>query len=168
MFSQLAKQSTPVQVSSIFKQMKTPVDIPDVLNRFLRIRNVFFFRSSVWCQYQLNDILLKWIEILVCKNGPKLKDTTINECKLRYHWSIVGYTLDNSESVKQYSRIVWASTISSLRVTRYDCLLHQFFSNMSKHWPASVSFFTRQAGTETSYFKLDDEERLRIWWQRYL
>ena len=47
MFSQLAKQSTPVQVSSIFKQMKTPVDIPDVLNRFLRIRNVFFFRSSV-------------------------------------------------------------------------------------------------------------------------
>ena len=47
MFSQLAKQLTPVQVSSIFKQMKTFVGIPDVLNRLLRIGNIFSFRSTV-------------------------------------------------------------------------------------------------------------------------
>ena len=32
----------------------------------------------------------------------------------------------HSESVKQYARIVWASLISSLEVSRFDCLSHRF------------------------------------------
>ena len=36
-----AWRSTHVLVSSILKQMKTFVDVPDVSNRFLRIENVF-------------------------------------------------------------------------------------------------------------------------------
>ena len=128
MFSQLAKQLTPVQVSSIFKQMKTFVGIPDVLNRLLRIGNIFSFRSTVVYDVSMswNDILLYWIEILVCKNGPKLK-RIINDCKVRYHQSIVGYTLENSELVRKYSEIVWASIISSLGVTRYECLPPIFY-----------------------------------------
>ena len=41
-----AWRSTQVLVSSIFKQMKTFVDVPGVLNRFSRMGNVFF-RCSV-------------------------------------------------------------------------------------------------------------------------
>ena len=37
-----AWRSTHVLVSSILKLMKTFVDVPDVLNRFSRIRKVFF------------------------------------------------------------------------------------------------------------------------------
>ena len=40
--------------------------------------------------------------------------------------SIEEYSRVNSESVKQYTRIVWASLISSLEVARYDCLPHRF------------------------------------------
>ena len=48
-----AWRSTHVLVSSIFKQMKTFVDVPGVLNIFSRIGNVFL-RRSVRCQFQLN------------------------------------------------------------------------------------------------------------------
>ena len=41
-----AWRSAHVLVSSIFRQMKTFVDVPDVLNRISRIGNVFF-RCSV-------------------------------------------------------------------------------------------------------------------------
>ena len=41
-----AWRSTHVLVSSIFKQMKTFVDVPGVLNRISRMGNVFF-RCSV-------------------------------------------------------------------------------------------------------------------------
>ena len=41
------KRPVYVLVSGIFKQRKTFVDIPVVLNRFSRIGNVFFFRYSV-------------------------------------------------------------------------------------------------------------------------
>ena len=58
-----------------------------------------------------------WLIILVWENGPKLK-------LLRR--LIEEYTRVNSESVKQYARIVWASLISSLEVARYDCLPHRF------------------------------------------
>ena len=40
--------------------------------------------------------------------------------------SIEEYSRVNSESVKQYTRIVWASLISSLEFARYDCLPHRF------------------------------------------
>ena len=33
---------------------------------------------------------------------------------------------ENSQSIKQYARIVRASLISSLKVARYDCLPHRF------------------------------------------
>ena len=37
---------------------------------------------------------------------------------------------ENSESVKQYARILWASLTSSLEVARYDYLLHRCFLNV--------------------------------------
>ena len=40
--------------------------------------------------------------------------------------SIEEYSRVDSESVKQYARIVWASLISSLEVARFDCLPHRF------------------------------------------
>ena len=40
--------------------------------------------------------------------------------------SIEEYSRVDSESVKQYANIVWASLISSLEVARYDCLPHRF------------------------------------------
>ena len=36
-----------------FKQPGTFVVVPDVLSKFSKIGNVFFFRWSVWCQHQL-------------------------------------------------------------------------------------------------------------------
>ena len=50
------------------------------------------------------------------RKRAKIKETTINDFELRYQRSIVGYSPENSESVKQYSRIVWASLIYSLGV----------------------------------------------------
>ena len=44
MFSQLAKRLTPVLVSGIFIKIRTFVHVPDVLSRFSKIGNVFFFR----------------------------------------------------------------------------------------------------------------------------
>ena len=50
-FSQLAIER--MLVSGIFKQLRTFVVVPDVLSKFLKIENVFFFRGSVRCQHQL-------------------------------------------------------------------------------------------------------------------
>ena len=63
-----------------------------------------------------------WLIILVWENEPKLKETAINYFESRHHQSIEEYTRDNSELVNQDARIVWASLISSLEVSRYDCL----------------------------------------------
>ena len=65
------------------------------------------------------------------RKRAKIKEMTINDFELRYQHSIVGYSPENSESVKQYSGSVWASLISSLGVAWYDCSLCQFFSNVS-------------------------------------
>lgn len=65
------------------------------------------------------------------RKRAKIKETTINDFELRYQHSIVGYSPENSESVKQYSGSVWASLISSLGVAWYDCSLCQFFSYVS-------------------------------------
>ena len=50
-FSQLARQSTHMLISGVFKQLKAFV--PDILSGFSRIiGGVFFFRYSVRCQYR--------------------------------------------------------------------------------------------------------------------
>ena len=36
--------TTHMLVSSIFKQLRTFVVVPDILSKFLKIENVFFFR----------------------------------------------------------------------------------------------------------------------------
>ena len=69
-------------------------------------------------------------------NEPKLKATTVNYLVLIHHWLIEEYMRENSESVKQCARIIWASLISSLEVTRYDYLPHRF-SLMSQSYTAS-------------------------------
>ena len=47
-----------------------------------------------------------------------MKEATVSYFVLR-HRLIEEYSRENSKSVKQYARIVWASVISSLEVTRY-------------------------------------------------
>ena len=101
-------------------------------------------RCSSWCFEQIlgdiESILLQkkcamsasveiiffwaWLIILVWENEPKLKETTVNYFEFRHHQSIEEYTRDNSELVNQDARIVWASLISSVEVSRYDCLFH--------------------------------------------
>ena len=61
---------------------------------------------------------------MVWENEPKLKETTVNYFEFRHHQSIEECTRDNSELVNQDARIVWASLISSVEVSRYDCLFH--------------------------------------------
>ena len=72
-----------------------------------------------------------WLIILVEENEPKSKETTVNYFKCRHHLSIEENASDNSELVNQDTRIVWASLISSLEVTRYGCLPHHFLPNVS-------------------------------------
>ena len=40
-------------VFTIFKQLRTFLVVPDVLSKFSKIENLFFFRGSVRCQHQL-------------------------------------------------------------------------------------------------------------------
>ena len=44
MFAQLARRSTRMLINGIFKQPRTLVVVPDVLSKFSKIGNVFFFR----------------------------------------------------------------------------------------------------------------------------
>ena len=46
MQSQLAKRSTRVLVSGIFKRLRSFVVVSDVLSKFSKIGKVLFFRSS--------------------------------------------------------------------------------------------------------------------------
>ena len=74
------------------------------------------------------EFIFYWARLIISvwDNEPKLKETTVNYFALRHHWSIEEYTREHSESVKRYTRIAWASLISSLKVARYDCLPHRF------------------------------------------
>ena len=63
---------------------------------------------------------------MVWVNKPKSKETTGKYFALRHHRSIEECTRENSESVKQYTKIVLASLRSSLEVARYDCLPQNF------------------------------------------
>ena len=105
--------------------------VPDVLTKFSKIENLFFFRGSARCQYQLKLYCLSVTDNFGLGNEPKLKETTVNYFGFRHQQWIEEYTNDNSESVNQDARIVWASHISSLEVARYDCLPHHFLPNVS-------------------------------------
>ena len=103
-FSQLAKRLTPMLVSGIFIKLRTFVHVPDVLRRFSKIGNVFFFRWGVWCQHQLK---LYSIERPTGNFGlGKGAEIEGNCFALWHYWSIEEYPRENSESVKQYARIV--------------------------------------------------------------
>ena len=58
MFSQLARRSTRMLISGIFKKLGTFVVVPDVLSKFSKIGNVFFFWWSVY------DVSISWNYIL--------------------------------------------------------------------------------------------------------
>ena len=57
---------------------------------------------------------------MVWENEPKLKEKTDNYFESRHRQSIEEYTRENGELVNQDARIVWASLLSSLEVSRYD------------------------------------------------
>ena len=73
------------------------------------------------------SISLNYVLLSVTDNFGlgELAKIEINDGKLLRR-SIEEYSRVDSESVKQYARIVWASLISSLEVARYDCLPHRF------------------------------------------
>ena len=48
MFSQLAKRSTRMQVSGIFKQLRTLVIVSDTLSKFLGRLGMFYFSDTVY------------------------------------------------------------------------------------------------------------------------
>ena len=75
-------------------------------------------------EYIWNIYMQSFTCVLVWENEPKLKETTVNYFESRHHQSIEEYTRDNGELVNQDAKIVWASLLSSLEVSRYDCLFH--------------------------------------------
>ena len=104
-FKKDTKQSTRMLVSGIFKQLGTFVAVPDGLRKFSKIGNVFFFRWSVWCQYQLtlysfaryiyNFGLGKWAKI-ERKNGKLLcvKTSLVD-------WSVYTWAQSVSKTIRQ-------------------------------------------------------------------
>ena len=115
MFSKLAKWSTRMQVNNIFKQliMRTFVIVLDILSKFSEIGNV----SSSDVVYDVNIswtmIIFHWARMIISvwEKLPKFKEKTLNKLGLWHHRSIQENTPENSESVKQYNRIVWASIV---------------------------------------------------------
>ena len=94
------------------------------------------------------------------RKRAKIKETTINDFELRYQRSIVGYSPENNESVKQCSRIVWASLISSLGVAWYDLVSllwsgwntrHHFQIFLLLHWVTSAVTATLYDSGNSSY-----------------
>ena len=127
MFSQLAKRSTRMQVSGIFKQLRTLVIVPDTLSKFWEDWECFVFQIQCIVSVLVEIIFYcAWLIILVWVNEPNPKETTVKYFALRHHRSIEECTRENIESVKQYTKIVLASLRSSLEVARYDCLPQNF------------------------------------------
>ena len=109
MFSQLAKRSTRMQVSGIFKQLRTLVIVPDALSKFWEDWECFIFQMQYMVSVLAEIIFYcAWLIILVWVNEPKSKETTV-----KYFASIEECTRENGESLKQYSRIVLATEIFS-------------------------------------------------------
>ena len=81
MFLQLAKRSTRILGSGIFKELKTFIVVPNILSKFSKIGHVFFFSWSVWCQHQLKCMMSAsveiifywaWLIVYVRENEPKI------------------------------------------------------------------------------------------------
>ena len=99
------------------------------LSKFSKIGNLFFFD-------EVFDVSISWNYILLIVTGNfglgEWAKIERNDGKL-LRWSIEKCTGVNSESLKQYSKIVWASVISSLEVARYDYLPHCFSQPFQPH-----------------------------------
>ena len=89
MFLQLAKRSTRILGSGIFREPKTFVVVPNILSKFSKIGHVFFFSWSVWCQHQLKCMMSAsveiifywaWLIVYVRENEPK-----ITILRVKYH-----------------------------------------------------------------------------------
>ena len=67
-------------VSGIFKQLRTFVVIPDVLSKFSKIENLFFFRGSVRCHVTVRFSRIKFDFAGTYKTGNLLgRDHSANE-----------------------------------------------------------------------------------------
>ena len=73
---------------------------------YILLSVTYNFGSGNWANIERNDSKPLCVKTLLVDRGV--------------------YVSEHSESVKQYARIVWASLISSLEVSGYDCLLHRF------------------------------------------
>ena len=113
-FSQLAKRSTRMQVSGIFKQLRTLVIVPYALSKFWEDWECFIFQMQCMVSALVEIIFYcAWLIILVWVNEPKPKETTVKYFALRHYRSIEECTRENGESLKQYTRIVLATEIFS-------------------------------------------------------
>ena len=124
MFSQLSKRSTRMLISGIFKQLRIFVVVPDVSSKFSKVGNVL---SQMKCMMSVSVEIIfcwAWLIISIWENEPKLNDKLLPV--KGHHRSIEEYKRDNSESVKQHARTVWASLVSSLELARYDLLAPPF------------------------------------------
>ena len=107
--SQLAQRSTRMLVSG------RPSLLFLMFWANFRRKKIFFLQMRCMMSASVKIIWYwAWLIISVWQNEPILKETTVNYPKLRHHRSTEESTRENSESVKQYARIVWASLISSL------------------------------------------------------
>ena len=92
--------------------------------------SLLYFWGYVWNLFSSGKVTIEEIRKELCYAGLHSIDNfglgkwAKIERNDGHHRSIEDYTRENTESVNQYSRIVWASLISSLEVARYDCLLH--------------------------------------------
>ena len=112
-------------VSGIFKQLRTFVIVPWCDEQIFEYRESFLLQRKCAMLASVEIIFFwAWLIILVWENEPKLKETTVNYFESRHHQSIEEYTRDNSELVNQDARIVWASLLSSLEVSRYEYLFY--------------------------------------------
>ena len=73
---------------------------------YILLSVTYNFGSGNWAKIERNDSKPLCVKTLLVDRGV--------------------YVSEHSESVKQYARIVWASLLSSLEVSGYDCLLHRF------------------------------------------
>ena len=90
MFAQLARRSTRMLINGIFKQPRILVVVPDVLSKFSKIGNVFFF-GFYW----------GWLIISVWETEPKSKATTVNYFAWRHYWSIEEWEQWFSKTIRQ-------------------------------------------------------------------
>ena len=82
----------------------------------VEVRDVSISWNCILLSVTYNFDLGKWTKIERNDSKPLRVKTLLMD------WG-VNTSSEHSESVKRYTRIVWASLISSLEVATYDCLL---------------------------------------------